>query len=48
MAPGASSKFGASVFEPEVFRKQVCCGTGLFSLAVTVWGHFVDDISAHK
>jgi len=25
MAPGARSKFGAPVFEPEVFRKQICC-----------------------
>jgi len=25
MAPGARSKFGAPVFEPEVFRKQMYC-----------------------
>jgi len=25
MAPGTSSKFGAPVFEPEVFRKQIYC-----------------------
>jgi len=25
MAPGAGSKFGARMFEPEVFRKQMCC-----------------------
>jgi len=25
MGPGARSKFGASVFEPEVFRKQLYC-----------------------
>jgi len=24
MAPGARSKFGAPMFEPEVFRKQMC------------------------
>jgi len=25
MAPGTRSKFGAPMFEPEVFRKQMCC-----------------------
>jgi len=25
MAPGARSKFGSPVFEPEVFRKQMYC-----------------------
>jgi len=25
MAPGARSKFGAAVFEPEVFQKQMYC-----------------------
>jgi len=25
MAPGARSKFGASAFEPDVFRKQMHC-----------------------
>jgi len=25
MAPGARSKFGAPIFEPEVFRKQMYC-----------------------
>jgi len=25
MAPGARSKFGAPMFEPEVFRKQMYC-----------------------
>jgi len=25
MAPGARSKFGAPMFEPEVFRKQIYC-----------------------
>jgi len=25
MAPGARSKFGASMFEPEVFRNQMYC-----------------------
>ena len=25
MAPGARSKFGAPVFQPEVFRKQMYC-----------------------
>jgi len=25
MAPGARNKFGAHTFEPEVFRKQICC-----------------------
>jgi len=25
MAPGARIKFGAPMFEPEVFRKQMCC-----------------------
>jgi len=25
MAPGARSKFGATMFEPEVFRKQIYC-----------------------
>jgi len=25
MVPGATSKFGATVFEPEVFRKQMYC-----------------------
>ena len=25
MGPGARSKFGATMFEPEVFRKQVYC-----------------------
>jgi len=26
----------------------VVSGTGLFGLAVSVWGHFGHDISAHK
>jgi len=25
MVPGAKSKFGTSIFEPEVFRKQMYC-----------------------
>jgi len=25
MAPGAGSKFGAPMFEPEVFQKQIYC-----------------------
>jgi len=25
MAPGTRSKFGAPIFEPEVFRKKICC-----------------------
>jgi len=25
MAPGTRSKFGAPIFEPEVFRKQMYC-----------------------
>ena len=25
MAPGAWSKFGAPMFEPELFRKQIYC-----------------------
>jgi len=25
MAPGAGSKIGASIFDPEVFRKQIYC-----------------------
>jgi len=25
MARGAKSKFGAPMFEPEVFQKQICC-----------------------
>jgi len=28
MAPGARSKFGAAVFEPEVFRKKMYCIEG--------------------
>jgi len=36
MAPGARSKFGDPVFEPEVFRKQIYCTEVL----VTLLGHF--------
>ena len=32
MAPGARSKFGAPIFEPEVFRKQMCCSEVLVTL----------------
>jgi len=28
MAPGARSKFGAPIFEPEIFRKQMYCIEG--------------------
>jgi len=28
MAPGAKSKFGAPMFEPEVFQKQIYCTEG--------------------
>jgi len=28
MAPGARSKFGAPMFEPELFRKKICCIEG--------------------
>jgi len=32
MAPGARSKFGAPIFEPEVFRKQIYCTEVLVTL----------------
>jgi len=32
MAPGARSKFGASMFEPEVFWKQMYCSEVLVTL----------------
>jgi len=32
MAPGARSKFGAPMFEPEVFRKQMYCTEVLVTL----------------
>jgi len=32
MAPGAKSKFGAPIFEPEVFRKQMYCTEVLVTL----------------
>jgi len=43
MAPGARSKFGAPVFEPEVFRKQMYCTEvlvaflGLFGALIVIW-----------
>jgi len=40
MAPGARSTFGASMFEPEVFRKQMCCIDE--SILVTLLGLFGD------
>jgi len=36
MAPGARSKFGAPVFESEVFRKQMYC----IKVLVTLLGFF--------
>jgi len=36
MAPGARSKFGAPIFEPEVFRKQMYCT----EVRVTLLGFF--------
>jgi len=32
MAPGVRSKFGAPMFEPEVFRKQMYCTEVLVTL----------------
>jgi len=32
MAPGTRSKFGAHIFEPEVFRKQMYCTEVLVTL----------------
>jgi len=37
MAPGARSKFGARMFEPEVFRKQMYC---IKKVLVTLLGLF--------
>jgi len=42
MAPGARSKFGTPMFEPEVFRKQMYCTKlvtllGLFGAFIAVW-----------
>jgi len=43
MAPGARSKFGAPVFEPEVFLKQMYCTEvlvtllGLFGALIVIW-----------
>ena len=38
MAPGARSKFGAPMFEPEVFRKQMYCIEGsAYEIVVTFW-----------
>jgi len=43
MAPGARSKFGAPVFEPEDFRKQMYCTEvlvtllGLFGALIVIW-----------
>ena len=43
MAPGARSKFGAPMFEPEVFRKQMYCTEvlvtllGLFGALIVIW-----------
>jgi len=43
MAPGARSKFGAPVFEPEVFRNQMYCTEvlvtwlGLFGSLIVNW-----------
>jgi len=43
MAPGARSKFGAPVLEPEIFRKQMYCIEvlvtllGLFDALIVTW-----------
>jgi len=38
MAPGARNKFGAPVFEPEVFRKQMYCfEKSAYDIVVTFW-----------
>jgi len=43
MAPGARSKFGAPVFEPEDIRKQMYCTEvlvtllGLFGALIVIW-----------
>ena len=37
MAPGARSKFGAPMFEPEVFRQQMYC----IEVLLTLLGLFV-------
>jgi len=42
MASGARSKFGAPMFEPEVFRKQIYCCT---KVLVTLFGLFGDPQS---
>jgi len=45
MAPGARSKFGAPIFEPEVFRKQMYCIEEI--TCVTLLGLF-SALSAHS
>jgi len=56
MAPGVS-KFGAPMFEPEVFRKQMYCTEvlvtllGLFGALIVVWGRRIvplDDYCAQR
>jgi len=38
MAPGARNKFGASMFETEVFRKQMYCfEKSAYDIVVTFW-----------
>jgi len=37
MAPGARNKFGAPMFEPEVFRKQMYCYENSAYVIVTFW-----------
>jgi len=38
MAPGARNKFGAPMFEPEVFRKQMYCyEKSAYDIVVTFW-----------
>jgi len=38
MAPGARNMFGAHMFEPEVFRKQMYCfGKSDYDIVVTFW-----------
>jgi len=38
MVPGARNKFGASMFEPEVFRKQMYCfKNSAYDIVVAFW-----------